>query len=86
MTEDRQKTGVIIRRNIRENISHIDQVKNKGFINIAAKRKDNTDRMIKRLNIRSFRPNAACQQPLRRKPAEDRTCQMAACGFGYPDT
>ncbi len=52
VTEDRQKTGVIIRRNIRENINHIDQVKNKGFINIAAKRKDNTDRMIKRLNIR----------------------------------
>lgn len=52
VTEDRQKTGVVIRRSIRENINLIDQVKNKGFFNIARKQKNNTDSMIKRLNIK----------------------------------
>ncbi len=52
VTEDRQKTGVVIKRNIRENINLIEQVKNKGFFNSARKHKVNTAEMIKRLNIR----------------------------------
>lgn len=52
VTEDRQKTGVVIRRNIKENICLIDQVKNKGFFNRSAKQKSNTADMIERLNIR----------------------------------
>ncbi len=52
VTEDRQKTGVVIKRDIKENINLIDQVKNKGFFNLAAKQKKNTADMIKRLNIK----------------------------------
>lgn len=52
VTEDRQKTGVVIRRNIRENINLIDQVKNKGFFNSSSKQKNSTAKMIERLNIR----------------------------------
>ncbi len=52
VTEDRQKSGVVIKRNIRENINLIDQVKNKGFFNIARKQKANTANMIERLNIK----------------------------------
>jgi ribose transport system ATP-binding protein len=52
VTEDRQKTGVVIKRDIRENINLIDQVKNKGFFNSSSKQKSNTSEMIKRLNIR----------------------------------
>ncbi len=52
VTEDRQKTGVVIKRNIRENVCLIDQVKNKGFFNRSAKQKNNTAEMINRLNIR----------------------------------
>jgi ABC-type sugar transport system ATPase subunit len=52
VTEDRQKTGVVIKRDILENICLIDQVKNKGFFNNAAKQKNCTTDMIQRLNIR----------------------------------
>lgn len=52
VTEDRQKSGVVIGRNIRENINLIDQVKNKGFFNSAAKQKKNASDMIARLNIK----------------------------------
>lgn len=52
VTEDRQQSGVVIDRDIRENINLIDQVKNKGFINKASKRKSNTAEMIERLNIK----------------------------------
>lgn len=52
VTEDRQKTGVVIKRSVRENINLIDQVKNKGYFNSARKHKANTDEMIRRLNIR----------------------------------
>jgi ABC-type sugar transport system ATPase subunit len=52
VTEDRQKSGVVINRNIRENINLIDQVKNKGFFNSARKQKANTASMIDRLNIK----------------------------------
>ncbi len=52
VTEDRQKTGVVIKRNIKENICLIDQVKNKGFFNRSAKQKSDTANMIQRLNIR----------------------------------
>ncbi len=52
VTEDRQKTGVVIKRDIRENINLIDQVKNKGFFNRSSKQKNNTAQMINRLNIR----------------------------------
>ncbi len=52
VTEDRQKTGVVIKRDIKENICLIDQVKNKGFFNNATKQKTCTADMIQRLNIR----------------------------------
>jgi ribose transport system ATP-binding protein len=52
VTEDRQRSGVVIRRNIRENICLIDQVKNKGFINRSLKQKRDTQGMIDRLNIK----------------------------------
>ncbi len=52
VTEDRQKTGVVIKRNIKENICLIDQVKNKGFFIRSTKQKSNTADMIERLNIR----------------------------------
>lgn len=52
VTEDRQKTGVVIKRSIRENINLIDQVKNKGFFINASKQKNNSSDMIKKLNIK----------------------------------
>jgi ribose transport system ATP-binding protein len=52
VTEDRQKTGVVIKRSIRENINLIDQVKNKGFFINASKQKRNTSDMIEKLNIK----------------------------------
>lgn len=52
VTEDRQKTGVVIKRSIRENINLIDQVKNKGFFINAPKQKRNSSNMIEKLNIK----------------------------------
>jgi ribose transport system ATP-binding protein len=52
VTEDRQRSGVVIKRNIRENINLIDQVKNKGFFNIVSKQKRNSDEMIKKLKVK----------------------------------
>ncbi len=57
VTEDRQKTGVVIKRSIKENINLIDQVKNKGFFINAAKQKNNTANMIKKLNIKCASQN-----------------------------
>ena len=51
-TEDKKETGLVLGRNIRENINYVYQVKNKGFINSGAKLRKNTDDMINRLNIR----------------------------------
>ena len=51
-TEDRKSTGLVTMRSIRENVNHVYQVKNKEFFNNGKKFRDNTDRMIKRLNIR----------------------------------
>lgn len=52
ITEDRQRSGILNWRNIRENINLIGQIKHKGFINIASKHKYNTAKMIKQLNIK----------------------------------
>ncbi|MCL1897191.1 MAG: sugar ABC transporter ATP-binding protein, partial [Clostridiales bacterium] len=51
-TEDRQKTGLFLIRSIRENINMISQVKNRGAWNHAAKRGQDTARMVKQLNIK----------------------------------
>jgi len=51
-TEDRQKTGLFLIRNIRENVNVIGQVKEKGGWNYATKRSLNTAKMIERLNIK----------------------------------
>lgn len=52
ITEDRQRSGILNWRNIRENINLIGQIKHKGFINITSKQKYNTSKMIKQLNIK----------------------------------
>ncbi len=52
VTEDRQKTGVVIKRSIRENINLIYQVKNKGFFINALKQKRNSSDMIEKLSIK----------------------------------
>jgi len=52
ITEDRQRSGILNRRNIRENINLIGQIKHKGFINISSKQKYNAAKMIKQLNIK----------------------------------
>ena len=39
-------------RSIKENVNYVYQVKNRGFVNIGAKLRINTDSMIERLNIR----------------------------------
>ena len=51
-TEDKKETGLVLGRNIRENINYVYQVKNKGFVNIGTRLRKNTDSMIDRLNIR----------------------------------
>jgi ABC-type sugar transport system ATPase subunit len=51
-TEDRQKTGLFLIRNISENINLITQVKEKGFWNYTKIRSQNTAKMIEQLNIR----------------------------------
>ena len=51
-TEDRQQSGLFLIRDICENVNIISQIKDKGFWNYAAKRSQNTDRMIRRLNIK----------------------------------
>lgn len=52
ITEDRQRSGILNGRNIRENINLIEQIKDKGFMNISSKQKHNTSKMIKQLNIK----------------------------------
>jgi ribose transport system ATP-binding protein len=51
-TEDRQRTGVVVGRDVNENINLIDQIKSGGFVNHKKRQTENTDRMIKRLNIK----------------------------------
>jgi len=51
-TEDKKETGLVLGRNIRDNINYVHQVKNRGFVNNGAKLRKNTDNMIERLNIR----------------------------------
>ncbi|HEY5500452.1 MAG TPA: sugar ABC transporter ATP-binding protein [Candidatus Humimicrobiaceae bacterium] len=51
-TEDKKETGLVLGRSIKENVNYVYQVKNRGFVNIGAKLRKNTDSMIERLNIR----------------------------------
>ncbi len=51
-TEDRKANGLVTMRSIRENMNHIYQVKNRFFFNDGKRFRDNTERMIKRLNLR----------------------------------
>ena len=55
-TEDRKLTGLVQQRSIIENINHIYQVKNKSFFNDGKKFKENTKKMVKRMNIHCISP------------------------------
>ncbi len=57
VTEDRQRTGVVVRRSIRENINLIDQIKNKRFVIHSRAQQNNTSDMIGQLRIRCASQN-----------------------------
>ena len=52
VTEDRQRTGVVVRRSVRENINLIDLVRFRRKLIRAKAQRQNTRRMVERLNIR----------------------------------
>ena len=52
VTEDRKDTGLVLCRDITENSNYVYWQKNKGFFRNAKRTRENTDRMIGRLNIR----------------------------------
>jgi ABC-type sugar transport system ATPase subunit len=52
VTEDRKESGLVLSRDIRENANYVYWRKNRGFFKNRNVSNDNTERMIKRLNIR----------------------------------
>ena len=52
VTEDRKDTGLVLIRDITENSNYVYWRKNRGFFKSASVTKNNTDDMIKRLNIK----------------------------------
>ncbi|MBQ6370750.1 MAG: sugar ABC transporter ATP-binding protein, partial [Firmicutes bacterium] len=53
-TEDRRQTGLLLRRNIRENINLIDHIRKPGNWLHMAEMVDNTSRLIEELNIKCY--------------------------------
>ena len=53
-TEDRRETGLLLRRNIRENINLIDHIRKPGNWLHAAEMVSNTQRLIQELNIKCY--------------------------------